>query len=387
MSAGRASGGPVPEPGGAHRLAVERAVRPLRARPLDRLRSIKVKLGIVIVAAVFTTLVVNEAGLALNFALGPRVAVAVVLSLTMVQLLARGMTSPLRDMAAAARAMARGDYSRRVYAGSGDEVGELARAFNTMAADLAQVDRQRRDLIANTSHELRTPITALQAVLENLVDGIEPPEPARLEAALAQTQRLARLVAQLLDLSRLESGVTQLDREQVDLRGFIGQAVGEAALPDRDVKLTTDVPRGLSITADPARLHQVLANLLDNATRHSPPGGEVAVTAARNENGVRITVTDQGPGIPEADRARVFERFSRLDGGRDTRAGGSGLGLAIAREVVDLHGGRLFAEESARGSGCRMVVDLVEPALRAQHGVRRPDPSPPRVGRAHPPRG
>lgn len=382
-SAGSARSGPVPEPGGARRLAVERAVRPLRARPLDRLRSIKVKLGIVIVAAVFTTLVVNEVGLALNFALGPRVAVAVVLSLTMVQLLARGMTSPLRDMASAARAMARGDYSRRIYANSGDEVGELARAFNTMAADLAQVDRQRRDLIANTSHELRTPITALQAVLENLVDGIEPPEPARLEAALAQTQRLSRLVAQLLDLSRLESGVTRLDREQVDLRGFIDQAVREAALPDRDVRLSTDVPRGLAITADPARLNQVLANLLDNATRHSPPGGEVAVTAARNGGGVRITVTDQGPGIPAADRARVFERFSRLDGGRDTRAGGSGLGLAIAREVVELHGGSLYAEESARGGGCRMVVDLLEVTVRGS-GARRPEPAPPRGGRAHP---
>lgn len=333
-------------------------MRPLRIRPLERLRSIKVKLGIVIVAAVLTTLVVNEVGVALNYALGPRAAVAIVLSLSMVQLLARGMTSPLREMALAARAMARGDYSRRVYAVSGDEVGELARAFNTMAGDLAQVDRQRRDLIANTSHELRTPITALQAVLENLVDGVEQPDPERLAAALAQTQRLAHLVAQLLDLSRLESGVTQLDRQQVDLRGFIDRAVREAALSGRDVRLTTDVPRGLSLSADPARLHQVLANLLDNASRHSPPGGEVAVTAARNGGGVRIAVTDQGPGIPAADRARAFERFSRLDHGRDARAGGSGLGLAIAREVVELHGGRLFAEESTRGTGCRMVVDL-----------------------------
>ena len=357
--------------------------RALHVRPLDRLRSIKVKLGIVIVAAVFTTLVVNEAGIALNFRILPRAAVAVVLSLAMVQILARGMTSPLREMATASGAMARGDYSRRVYAAAGDEVGELARAFNKMAADLAQVDRERRDLIANTSHELRTPITALQAVLENLVDGVEQPEPEQLDAALAQTQRLSRLVAQLLDLSRLESGAARLDREQVDLYGFIGQAVREAALSGRDVRLSMDVPRGLAVLADPSRLHQVLANLLDNATRHSPPHGEVAVSAARTPAGVRIAVTDQGPGIPPEDRARVFERFSRLDHGRDTRAGGSGLGLAISREVVELHGGHLYAEDSARGRGCRMVVDLPQPTVRPP---RRAE-TPPHDGAETPSRG
>ena len=116
------------------------------------------------------------------------------------------MTSPLREMTAAARAMARGDYSRRVRATSRDEVGELARAFNQMAADLAAADQQRRELIANVSHELRTPITALQAVLENLVDGVAAPDPATLRTALAQTERLGRLVAELLDLSRIDAG-------------------------------------------------------------------------------------------------------------------------------------------------------------------------------------
>jgi len=148
-------------------------------RPLDPLRSIKVKLGVVIVAAVAVAFAVNEIGVALNYSFKVRVVVATLLSLLMVQLLAHGMTSPLRDMAGAARAMARGDYSRRVRATARDEVGDLAHAFNRMAAELAEVDRQRRDLVANASHELRTPITALQALLENLVDGVEQPDAVR----------------------------------------------------------------------------------------------------------------------------------------------------------------------------------------------------------------
>src|SRR5581483_3959786 len=139
-------------------------------------------------------------------------------ALGMVQLLARGMTSPLRDMAAGAREMAAGDYSRRVAASSRDEVGELARAFNVMAAELAETDRIRRDLIANVSHELRTPITALQAGLENLVDGVEPPGPEQLRTMLKQAERLGRLVTQLLDLSRLESGAIPLQRSAFEVR-------------------------------------------------------------------------------------------------------------------------------------------------------------------------
>ncbi|MDP9240425.1 MAG: ATP-binding protein [Actinomycetota bacterium] len=327
-------------------------------RPLDPLRSIKVKLGVVIVGALMVAYAVNEFGFRLNYSFKVRVVVALALSLVMVQLLARGMTSPLRDMAAAARAMARGDYSRRVTATSRDEVGELARAFNRMATELAAVDRQRRDLVANASHELRTPITALQALLENLVDGVEQADPHTLRVALAQTERLGQLVGQLLDLSLLESGGAQVDPQPVVLREFVEQAMHEVELAGRDVRLTADVsPADLAVTADPARLHQVLANLLDNASRHSPPGGVVAVTARPHADGVRLSVSDNGPGIPAAERDRVFERFSRLDGGRAVREGGAGLGLAIAREVVELHGGALRAEDNTP-SGCRMVVDL-----------------------------
>nr|WP_083976460.1 DUF4153 domain-containing protein [Herbidospora sakaeratensis] len=326
-------------------------------RPLDFLGRIKVKLGIVMVGAVVTAFVVNEVGINGGVPRDLRIAFAVFLALLMMQVLARGMTKPLREMAAAAQTIAKGSYGLRVTATSRDEVGELARAFNAMAADLAEVDRQRRELVANVSHELRTPITGVQAVLENVVDGVSPPEPEILGTALAQTQRLGRLVAQLLDLSRLDSGARPIEAEEFDLADLGGQAVREASLGRDDVTVVAEIAPGRHLTtADPSLLAQVLANLLDNAVRHSPPGGTVTLTSrASSDATLEIEVADEGPGIPPADRQRVFERFSRLDAARAADAGGAGLGLAIAKEIAELHGGTIAV---ADGPGCRMVVTL-----------------------------
>ncbi|MFK4037073.1 DUF4153 domain-containing protein [Nonomuraea wenchangensis] len=324
-------------------------------RPLDFLGRIKVKLGIVIVLAVGTAFVVNEVGINSGLSRELRIAVAVVLALIMVQLLAMGMTKPLRQMARAAQTIAKGHYKLRVSATSRDEVGELARAFNAMAADLGEVDRQRRELVANVSHELRTPITGLRAVLENVVDGVSAPDPVTMATALAQTERLGRLVAQLLDLSRLDSGARLIEAEAVTLAPLVDQAVREAGLAREDVAIRAEVPAGLVVRADPDLLAQVLANLLDNAVRHSPPGGVVTVSGTAHGAGVRVAVADHGPGIPEAERGRVFERFSRLDSGRAADSGGAGLGLAIVKEIVELHGGAVRIDE---GAGCRMVVEL-----------------------------
>jgi signal transduction histidine kinase len=328
-------------------------------RPLDRLNSIKVKLGVVIVATVWGTALVLAAGHRLGLSLPLRATLAALLGLIIIQILARGMTSPLREMAAAASAMARGDYGRRVHATSKDEVGELARAFNAMAAELGDADRMRRELVANVSHELRTPLGALQALLENLADGVEPPDPAALRTALAQTERLGRLVAQLLDLSRLESGTLPVQRVAFDTRALLEQAARECALGDRPVRLKVRVePGDLQATGDPERLHQVVANLLDNAVRHSPPEGRVWLTAhAATAGRTTIVVADEGPGIPPEEAERVFERFHRTDVARATRDGGTGLGLAIARWIVDAHGGEIRAE-SREPQGCRMVVEI-----------------------------
>jgi signal transduction histidine kinase len=328
-------------------------------RPLDRLPSIKVKLGVVIVATVVGTVLVLRLGARLDLALPWRVLLATAIGLLGVQFLARGTTSPLREMAAAAKAMAGGDHDVRVTATSRDEVGELARAFNTMAAQLADVDRQRRELVANVSHELRTPIGALQALLENLADGIEPPDRATLRVALAQTERLGRLVAQLLDLSRMESGALALHPVRFPLRPLLEQALRECALGDADgVRLKVSVqPGDLAVEADPERVHQVVANLLDNAIRHSPPDGRVWLSAHADDRVTAIAVSDEGPGIPEHEAQRVFERFYRADAARSARDGGTGLGLAIARWIVDAHGGEIRAERR-EPHGCRVVVEL-----------------------------
>ncbi len=329
-------------------------------RPLDSLPSIKWKLGVVIVAAVGVTVLVVAGGVELGVPLAICGLVAGALALGMVQLLARGMTSPLREMSLAARAMARGDHDRRVTASSRDEVGELARAFNTMAAELAEVDRMRRDLVANVSHELRTPITALQAKLENVADGVEPADGETLATMLAQVERLGRLVAQLLDLSRLESQAEPLHRRPFAVGDVLEQAAREARLHAPDgLVLRVDAPGATRASGDPERIHQVVANLVENAMRHSPVPGEVLLAARGAGERVVLEVADQGPGIPPGEADRVFERFHRLDASRTGAAGGAGLGLAIARWIVDLHGGTIRAEPR-EPHGSHLVVTLPE---------------------------
>jgi signal transduction histidine kinase len=330
-------------------------------RPLDFLGSIKTKLGVVIVAAVGVTVVVIALGTKTGIPIWVRSVGAVVLALAMVQFLARGMTSPLREMASAAQAMAKGDYSRRVTATSKDEVGELAAAFNRMAADLAEVDRMRRDLVANVSHELRTPISALQAVLENLVDEVESPDPVVLMRLLGQVERLGGLVNQLLDLSRLESGAIPLRSRTFSVADLLKTAADESRLqargPNGVVVEVSVEPADLEVYGDPERVHQVVANLLDNAIAHSPPGGGVRLEASRDGGVARIEVRDEGPGIPSDEAARVFERFYRSDTARSSPEGSSGLGLAIARWIVDLHGGDIRVD-TTYSNGCNMVVEL-----------------------------
>ncbi|MFH9351825.1 sensor histidine kinase [Kitasatospora sp. NPDC017646] len=341
-------------------------------RPLDPVRSIKGKLALLVIVSVFLATGMVVVAIRSETQIRIIMVFSMIASLLFMQFLAHGLTAPLREMTAAARAMASGDYSRRVEVNSRDEIGELAAAFNAMAADLQAADQHRRELVANVSHELRTPIAALRAVLENVVDGVVQPNPATLEAALEQTERLGRLVTHLLDLSKIDDGVVDLDARPFEVREFLdgvlrgvtvdGATAGGAFSRRGDVRLALEVsPAGLTAVADPERLHQVVANLVDNACKHSPPGGTVTVRARPDgeEGGLLLEVQDEGPGIPLADRGRVFERFSRSGTATASGAGadgGTGLGLAIARWAVDLHGGRIAVAESPRG--CRIEVRL-----------------------------
>jgi signal transduction histidine kinase len=329
-------------------------------RPLDPFRSIKLKLAILLAISGFTGIAVFFLGIGW-IAWRTAITAAAVGVLTL-QIFAHGMTKPLREMTAAAREMARGDYSRRVRATSRDEVGDLARAFNQMSTDLAAADQQRRELIANVSHELRTPITALQGVLENLVDGVEQPDPDQLKAALAQTERLGRLVTELLDLSRLDAGVVALREEALEAATFLREAVAQARLAWPQIPFTLVVPPvALEMRADPARLHQVFANLIDNAARHSPPGGAITVRAHRDGESIVFEVIDEGPGIPPELRQRAFERFTRGD--RSGTDGGTGLGLAIARWVVELHRGTISISDARSGDSSGCCVRVILPVL------------------------
>jgi signal transduction histidine kinase len=351
-------------------------------RPLEWLPTLKLKASVVILAAVAITVIVFWAGVKIGLYPSVSGVIAASLALGSVWVLARGMTSPLREMAEATEAMARGDFSMRVRATSRDEIGRLAASFNQMAAELAETDRVRRDLVANVSHELRTPITALQAKLENLIDGVEEPDPETLETMLAQVVRLGRLVQQLLDLSRLESGSLPLERREFDVEPMLQHAVRESQLSTPNVAMVVAVePVDIVLEADPERLHQVVANLVENAVRHSPVGGTVGVAARDIGTAVQFEVTDEGPGIPDADSGRVFERFYRADTARSSRDGGAGLGLAIARWIVDLHGGDIHPERR-EPHGCRMVVTIPNPRDNGQIPLSElpaPEPTPPRV--------
>ena len=320
-------------------------------RPLDPFASFKVKIGLLVGGAITLAAFTFWVGASWQFRYALLAALAT--SLVFTQFLAHGMTSPLRQMTAAARAMARGDYSRRVRATSRDEIGQLATAFNQMAADLGAADEYRRGLIANVSHELQTPITALHAVLDNVVDGVVEPDAETMRMALSQTERLGELVASLLDLSRLEDGAIPLQSSLFRVDEFLHEAVGHVALSSHSGVVVGVSPPDLVAVADPARLRQVVINLVDNAIRHSPAGGRVSVSACAAEpSGLRLEVCDEGPGIPAAERERVFQRFTR----GATSAGGTGLGLAIARWAVELHGGAIEVMEAR--TGCRIGVTI-----------------------------
>ncbi len=357
-------------------------------RPFDPYRSVKAALGALVIGSVIITTWLVFAAVHSDTELRVITIFSIIASLLITQFVAHGLTAPLDEMTEVTRAMANGNYTRRVRAAQRrDEFGDLATAFNRMAADLEAVDTHRKELVANVSHELRTPIAALRAVLENVVDGVSEADPETMRVALRQTQRLGRLVDQLLDLSRLDNGVVPLHVRRFEVWPYLAGILKEASMAKgaesqsgahtrTDVHLNLDVsPPELTAHADAERLHQVMANLIDNAVKHSPAHGRVTVRARRGAGGpesLELEVLDEGPGIPEAERHRVFERFNRGGLSPDSSAngsrrrpgqvsdGGTGLGLAIARWAVDLHGGRIGVAESPRG--CRIQVSLPGPA-------------------------
>ena len=296
------------------------------------------------------------------------------LSVVIASILTRRFTTPLRRLTEASRALAEGDLSQRVPArelGAGSiEMAELATQFNTMADRLEQSvemirsDRDRsRDFLADVSHELRTPIAALRTFNELLKGKAGADSDARaefLESGGQQIERLDWLATNLLELSKLDSGLVLLELRPDDLRAAVESAVEQAdgAARRRGVRLSHQLPdQPLRIRHDPQRIGQVVTNLVHNAIKFTPRGGSVEVRLAPSGSGARIDVIDTGVGIDEDELPHVFERFYRGSQANEARGSGSGLGLAIVRSIVDMHGGAITVESQV-GAGSRFTVTL-----------------------------
>jgi two-component system OmpR family sensor kinase len=271
--------------------------------------------------------------------------IALLLALIAGMLVARALARRVRRLERAARQVAAGEYTRPIPVDSGDELGQLAAAFNDMQAQLLTLERARKRFIATASHELRTPIFSLGGFVELLEDDELDAETRRrfLEQIRDQVQRLGKLSVDLLDLSRLESGSLELREEEVDLGELTRSVSGEfePTLASRDARLEVRLPGGAGVEAscDPVRVAQIVRILVDNALTHTPPGTRITVTAARHDGHIRLAVRDDGEGIDESALPRIFEPFYTADDAR-----GSGLGLAIASELAERMRGRLIAD-------------------------------------------
>lgn len=289
--------------------------------------------------------------------------IAIVIALFLGLLLARRITRPISQMTEATHAVAAGDLSQQVPVTSEDELGRLARDFNQMAQALELSEAQRRQLLADTAHDLRTPITVIRSHLEAMLDGVFAVTPENLAAIHEETLHLSRLVEDVRLLSLAETGQLPLEKKSVNLQDLAGQVVSVfAPLAEADgVHLESDLANVPPIMADEARFHQVLANLISNALRYAPLGDQdlPAVTVSLNQDAeeVFITVADNGPGLTAEQEARVFDRFWRSDSARDRQGGGSGLGLAISKSIVEAHDGRIVVD-STPGQGTTFTITL-----------------------------
>ena len=291
----------------------------------------------------------------------------------------RNLTAPLRRLAHAAQAVANRDFSRRVEVEGSAEMSEVAQAFNEMTAALEQSELQRQNMVADIAHELRNPLSVLQGSLRAILDDVYPLDKAEISRLYDETRLLSRLVDDLRELALADTGQLCLDVQPTDVTQVIGATMESLALvaEARGVRLDTRAPVGLpAVHADPDRLAQVLRNLLINALRHTPVGGEVTVTAALSSDSMEIAVVDTGEGIAPGDLPHVFDRFWRADpartrtgrvtpgrnlaGGEGARwAGGSGLGLSVAKSLVEAQGGRIWVESKpGQGSTFRFTLPL-----------------------------
>lgn len=285
--------------------------------------------------------------------------IASVAALVLGLLLTESVARPLRAVRDAAQRIGSGELSVRVPLNSDDEVGDLAEAFNQMATDLERNEQQRRTMMADIAHELRTPLAVIRGQVEALEDGVFPLTHENLEPIRDQSLLLARLVDDLRDLALAEAGRLPLECDEMDVAELV-QRMAAAFRPQAVAKgITLALEGGAlpTIWADAQRIEQVLANLLSNAIRHTPEGGRVSITLSAEAGQLRLSVQDSGPGIAPEDLPHLFDRFCRADKSRSRAEGGTGLGLSIARRLAQAHGGDITVT-SAPGQGADFTVTL-----------------------------
>ncbi len=315
--------------------------------------------------------------------LAPAAGIAFLVSIIGALILARSITRPLIGLTAATRALASGDYQRRVAIHGDDEVAELGRSFNAMAADIERVRRRERDFLANISHDLKTPLTSIQGFAGALIDGTCPPDayPDAARIIYSESQRMGHLVGDILQLSRLEAGELTLAVAPVDLTALLRTTAHRftdtAAKAGVSIRLENPSDQPIVALADRGRLEQILGNLVENALRYTAPGGRIDMISGRQESTgqplARLAVRDTGVGIAASDLPRIFERFYQADKSRVAGRAGSGLGLAIVKELIERHGGTVHAE-SVVGAGTTIAVTLplAPEAKRQQEAAATP---------------
>lgn len=279
----------------------------------------------------------------------------------------RQVVTPILGMMQASQRIAEGHYDERVLVpvqlepDDLDELEGLAVRFNQMADKLDQTEAMRRQLIGDVAHELRTPLTVIKGTMEGLMDGVLPAENQTYQQIHQEVDRLQRLVADLQELSRVESGAVPLNLQPIPVERLVKTVTDRLGrlFTDKGVRLSTALPEHLpAVLGDEDRLIQVLVNIVGNALKYTPEGGQVEITARQQAGSVLLTVKDTGVGIAAEHLPHVFTRFYRVDKSRARASGGSGIGLTIARSIVEAHGGKIWVESAGSGKGSTFTFTL-----------------------------
>ena len=284
--------------------------------------------------------------------------ISMVIALFLAVFFSRTLTRPLRELTSAIRNMAKGELEQKVPIRSKDELGELAESFNQMSSDLARSNQARRQMTADIAHDLRTPLTVIGGYIEALRDGVLQPSPQRFESLYNEVGHLQRLVQDLRTLSLADAGELALNRQSINPGDLLEriEAIYQHAAVAKSIQLVLENSKDLpNIFVDEDRMVQVLGNLVINAIRYTPEGGQVTLASRLSNEGVQLSIKDNGEGIPQEAQPYIFDRFYRGDHARADENGETGLGLAIARSIVIAHGGNIRVE-SELGAGSEFII-------------------------------